>query len=235
MFLSVVLVVASCGGGGETSDGSTTTAAGDPPATTAASAITEAPATTEAPTTLPPTTAAPTTTTQPGAEGTVPDPTAGATLVPYSDENITAGDVFLYWYREDGGNYVVIYAGPGIAGASGQALCPGNSIATPAFEFISNTPVEGGSCEGFTTDTASVQVCSGDVWIYRTAIPADSEGTLFGSLEWTAADGTIKGLTSQFETTNDIPTIEYGLGSYSLWEGFTSDGSTTITCSNPMP
>jgi hypothetical protein len=153
--------------------------------------------------------------------------------VPYSDENITAGDVFLYWYREDGGNYVAVYAGPGIAGAEGQALCPGNSIATPSFEFISNTPVEDGSCEGFNTDTASVQVCSGDVWLYRSAIPGDTQGTLFGSLEWNAADGTVKGLTSQFDTSGDIPTIEYGLTTYSLWEGFTSDGSITITCSDP--
>jgi hypothetical protein len=166
----------------------------------------------------------------------IPDPATGVTLVPYSDENVTAGDVFLYWYRDAvAGSYLALYTGPGVAGAEGMSLCPGNSIATPDFMHISNTPVEDGSCEGFPTDTASIQVCSGGVWIYRTAIPGDLEGTLFGSLEWRADDGTIKGLTSQFTTTSDMPTFEYGLASYTLWDGFTSDGSSQITCDEPMP
>jgi len=231
LLLLIALVAASCGG--DTTEESTTTP-DDGGVTTTAAPTTTVPATT---TTAAPTTTVPaTTTTAPaGPVGMIPDPPTGVTLVPYADENITAGDVFLYWYREDAaGNYLAIYAGPGIAGAEGLALCPGNSIAVPDFRNISNTPVEDGSCEDFPTDTSSVQVCSGGVWIYRTAIPADLEGTLFGSLEWTSADGSVKGLTSQFVAIPDLPTFEYGLSSYSLWDGFTSDGSSEITCSNPM-
>lgn len=231
--LSVLLVVfallvVACAG--ETTEETTTTAA-EPAATT-----TQAPQ--PAPTTT--TTAAPvattTTTLAPaGPEGMIPDPTTGVTLVPYADENITSGDVFVYWYRgADGGNYLALYTGPGVAGSEGQALCPGNSISTPEFLHVSNTPVESGSCEGFPTPPASVQVCSGGVWIYETAIPSDVEGTLYGSLEWNAADGTIKGLTSQFPTAPDLPEFAYGLSSYSLWSGFTSDGSSEITCDPPM-
>lgn len=224
----LTVVIAACGGG--ESEGSTTTEGGDTTTTTEPAA--ETTTTTAAATT---TTAAATTTTEAAAEsGMIPDPSTGVTLVPGSDENITAGDVFLYWYRDSvSGNYLALYAGPGIAGAAGQALCPGNSIFTTEFLHISNTPVETGSCEGFPTDTASVQVCSGDVWIYQTAIPGDLEGTLYGSLEWNAADGTIKGLTSQFPTESEIGTFEYGLNSYSLWDGFTSDGSSEITCEPP--
>jgi len=226
VILVMGLVMTSCGGGA--SEESTTTT-GDP----------GTPTTTEAPAGITTTTAAPATTSTtaaPAAEGMIPDPDSGVTLAPYSDENITAGDVFLYWYRDIvGGNYLALYAGPGIAGAAGQALCPGNSIAVPDFIHISNTPVEDGACDGFPTDVASVQVCSGDVWIYQTAIPGDLEGTLFGSLEWTAGDGTIKGLTSQFPTDPDLPQFEYGLGTYALWDGFTSDGSSQVTCGEPMP
>jgi hypothetical protein len=225
----VALILSGCGGDSGTGDDATTAAATTQATTTTTTAA--ATTTTAAPTT---TTAAAPTTTEAAAAGVVPDPTSGATLVPGSPENITAGDVFVYWYRDSvAGNYVVLYTGPGIAGAEGLGLCPGNSIAAPGFMHISNTPVEDGSCDGFPTETASVQVCSGDVWIYRTAIPGDLEGTLFGSLEWTSTDGSIKGLTSQFPTSPDLPTLEYGLASYSLWEGFTSDGSSTITCSAP--
>ncbi len=218
--VAVVLLLAACGGD---ADGASTTAAGAE--TTEATAV---PTSTEAPAT--------TTTTSAGAEGAIPDPQAGVTLVPGAGEDITAGDVFLYWYRDTvGGNYVALYAGPGIAGSAGLALCPGNSIASPDFKHISNTPVEDGSCEGFPTESASVQVCSGDVWLYRTLIPGDAEGTLYGSLEWNATDGSIKGLSSQFQTAPDLPELAFGLASYDLWEGFTSDGSSMITCSAPMP
>lgn len=225
----VLLVVVSACGGDTTTDDEVTA---DSPTTT--TTVAEVTTTTTVATTS---TTAATTTTMPvaEAEGMIPDPASGATLVPYGDENITTGDVFVYWYRDTvGGNYVVLYAGPGIAGAAGQALCPGNSIAAPDFMHISNTPVEEGSCEeGFDSEPASVQVCSGGVWLYRTNIPGDLEGTLYGSLEWTSADGTVKGLTSQFPTSPDLPELQYGLASYALWEGFTSDGSTVVTCSNP--
>ena len=114
-------------------------------------------------------------------------------------------------------------------------LCPGNSIATPDFLHISNTPTEDGSCTDFPTDTAAVQVCSGDVWLNQTLIPGDLEGILYGSLEWNADDGSIQGKYSQFDSASDIGEFEFGLASYDLWEGFTSDGSTTITCDAPMP
>lgn len=226
--VGLVLVTASCGG--ESADTTTTEAADEQ--------TTQAPATTTTVQETTTSTAPATTTTRAGvsADEAIPDPSSGATLVPYADENITSGDVFIYWYRDSAsGSYLALYAGPGIAGASGQALCPGNSISTPDFIHISNTPVEDGSCEGFTTDTASVQVCSGDVWIYRTLIPGDLEGTLYGSLEWNSDDGTVKGLTSQFPTDSEIGEFEFGLGSYGLWSGFTSDGSSLITCDAPMP
>jgi hypothetical protein len=232
--LLVAVLAASCGGGFSedttttTGEAAETTTTGASETTTTAAAVTT---TTVAPETT--TTVAATTTEDAGA-GMIPDPSSGATLVPYADEDITAGDVYIYWYRDSaGGNYVALYAGPGIAGAEGLALCPGNSIAAPDTLNVSNTPVEDGSCQDFPTETASVQVCSGGVWLYQTAIPGDLEGTLFGSLEWNAQDGSIKGLTSQFPTSPDLPSFEYGLFAYSLWDGFTSDGSSRITCDGP--
>jgi len=224
------MVVASCGGAASDDTTTTTATAAEATTTTAAAETT----TTASPTTTTSAVVA-TTTTEDADAGMIPDPSSGATLVPYSAEDITAGDVFIYWYRDSaGGNYLALYAGPGIAGAEGLALCPGNSIAAPGIMNVSNTPVEDDSCQDFPTETASVQVCTGGVWLYNTAIPGDLEGTLFGSLEWNAGDGTIKGLTSQFATSPDLPSFEYGLSSYSLWDGFTSDGSSMITCGDPM-
>lgn len=229
--LLIALMVASCGGGDSSEDTTTTTVAEAEATTTTAAAATTS---TAAPATT--TTAAATTTTTDAGAGTIPDPSSGATLVPGFDEDITAGDVYVYWYRDSAsGNYLALYAGPGIAGAEGMALCPGNSIAAPDFMNVSNTPVEDGSCQDFPTEQSSVQVCTGGVWLYQTLIPGDLEGTLWGSLEWNADDGTIKGLYSQFPTSPDLPSFEYGLASYSLWDGFTSDGSSVITCGDPMP
>ena len=225
-----LLVVSACSGGA--TDESTTTTAGDPVETSTSTSTLPPEATS---TTAPP--PAVTSTTQSvGGEGSIPDPASGATLFPYADENITAGDVFIYWYRETGGgNYLAVYTGPGIAGSEGQGLCPGNSVlVTPDYLNVSNTPVEDGSCEGFPTERASVQVCSGGVWIYRTAIPGDTQGNLIGSLEWNSAGGGIKGLTSGFESSQEIGEFEFGLGTYTLWDGFTSDGSSQISCDAPM-
>lgn len=223
------LVVVACASG--SAEETTTTTADERAATTSeAPEPAQATTTTETPAATTTTTLAPVT-----PDGVIPDPTTGVTLVPYADENITVGDVFVYWYRgANGGNYLALYTGPGVEGSEGQALCPGNSIATTEFLHISNTPVESGSCEGFPTAVASVQVCSGGVWIYETAIPGDVEGTLYGSLEWNAADGSVKGLTSQFPTTPDMSEFTYGLASYSLWSGFTSDGSSEVSCDPPM-
>ncbi len=224
----IVVVLAACGpadSGDQPEDSETTSTQSQPaPETTTTAA---APATT---TTAP----EPTTTTE--SMEMIPDPTSGATLVPNSAENVVAGDVFIYWFRDTAsGNYLAMYTGPGIAGSAGQMLCPGNSIFTTGFEHISNTPSETGACEGFTTMTAAMQVCSGGVWIYRTLIPGDLDGVLYGSLEWNSADGTITGLSSQFDTSPDLGTFEFGRSSYALWEGFTSDGSTSVSCSDPMP
>ena len=71
------------------------------------------------------------------------------------------------------------------------------------------------------------------MWIFRTAIPNDAEGTVWGSLEWNADGGSIKGTTSQLATTQDFGEFEYGLSSYSLWDGFTYDGSSMINCLDP--
>jgi hypothetical protein len=227
----LALTLGACGGngGGDT----IATEAGDPSTTEAAGETTMPTETTALPDT---TTPVGSTTTVATAEGSIPDPVAGATLVGDPTTDITAGDVFVYWYRDAGsGKYLAVYTGPGITGSSGQQLCPGNSIAAPDFMYVSNTPIEDGSCEGFPTEAASVQVCSGDVWLYQTAIPGDVEGTLYGSLEWSADDGSIQGKYSQFPTSTEIGEFEYGLGSYDLWDGFTSDGSSTITCDKPLP
>lgn len=229
LFAVVVLIFTACAGG-EAETSTSTTVDGTPDTTDAP----EEPATTMADEVTTTIAAAPTTVAE-GTSGAIPDPTGGATLVPYDTENITTGDVFIYWYRDTtSGNYLAMYTGPGIAGAEGMALCPGNSISTPEFLHVSNTPVEDASCEGFPTPSSSVQICSSGVWIYLTAIPGDLDGTLFGSLEWTSDDGVIRGLTSQYDTSSDIFDFEYGLSSYTLWDGFTADGSSQITCDEPM-
>ena len=101
----------------------------------------------------------------------------------------------------------------GLNYAEGDALCPGNSIRTSnGFEFVSNAPTDEGACEGFSTLTTDPnvgpQVCL-DTVIYRTAIPSNLTGTLYGTLEALADEGaSLIGLTSQAETAGNAPEID---------------------------
>ena len=163
----------------------------------------------------------------------MPENNSGWTLQPYAEEDITSGPVVAYWYRgANAGNYVVVYTGAGIAGAtSQQMLCPGNSIFTPEFLHISNAETVPGSCGGFGTDPGTLRACDHGIWIYETNIPGDLEGTLFASLEWRSDDGGVRGLSSQAETMPEMAELEPGLDSYAVPPWFTDDGSSTIECS----
>lgn len=118
--------------------------------------------------------------------------------------------VEAHWYKS-GGRYVVAYIGLDMSVAG--PLCPGNSIRTATgFEFVSNAPTEEGACEGFTTLTSDPdvgpRVCQG-ILLYVTAIPSDTQGTLYGTLEMLADDGAaLIGLTSTAESSPDIPEID---------------------------
>lgn len=128
-----------------------------------------------------------------------------------SELPVAPGSVEVRWYTS-GDVYAVAYVGLDLAQTG--PLCPGNSILTPAgqFEHGTNAPTEEGACEGFTTvsDDPAVgpQPC-GDSVVYLTAIPSTEEGTLFGTVEDLADDGSaIVGLTSQSETSDEIPELD---------------------------
>jgi hypothetical protein len=120
------------------------------------------------------------------------------------------GSVEAHWYQADG-VYVVAYMGLDATGSS--PLCPGNSILTGnGFEHVSNAPTEDGACNGFSTLTTDPnvgpQVCL-DTLVYVTAIPSNLAGTLFGTLEALADEGTaLIGLTSQAESDGNAPEID---------------------------
>ena len=105
-----------------------------------------------------------------------------------------ANSVTAHWYQSEG-FYVVVY------GALDPALevCPGNSIQTSAgFVNVSNAPMNGADCSFapvVAEAPAGVVMCDRLV-SYVTLIPADTEGTLFGTIEL-MADGLGVGLTSQ--------------------------------------
>ena len=119
------------------------------------------------------------------------------------------GMVTANWFTS-GGFYVVAYFGLDLE-ASGP-LCPGNSILSGGnFQHISNAPTEDGACEGFPTLTDDPDVgpmdCHGTLF-YRTAIPSDLQGTLFGTLEMLDEDGNLAGITSQAESTTEMLEID---------------------------
>jgi hypothetical protein len=120
------------------------------------------------------------------------------------------GTVFANWFTS-GGFYVVGYYGLDLD-VSG-ALCPGNSIMTGGtWLHISNAPTEDGACEGFPTLTEDPEVgpvddCHGTLF-YRTAIPSDLQGTLYGTIEMLDADGNLVGITSQAESTTEMLEID---------------------------
>lgn len=115
------------------------------------------------------------------------------------------GTVTANWFTS-GGYYVVGYYGLDLE-ASGP-LCPGNSILSGGnFIHVTNAPTDEGACEGFPTLTDDPEVgpveCHGTLF-YRTAIPSDLQGTLFGTIEMLDADGALVGITSQAESTTDM-------------------------------
>ena len=112
---------------------------------------------------------------------------------------IAPGSVIARWYQSDG-MYVVHYDGLDLA-VTGP-LCPGNSIQTAAgFDSVSNAPTGDGACSTATTlvdPPTGVRLC-GDQVLYLTAIPVETEGTLYGTIERFREDDTIIGLTSKVE------------------------------------
>ncbi len=120
------------------------------------------------------------------------------------------GTVTANWFTS-GGFYVVAYYGVDLETAG--ALCPGNSIFTDASGWIhiSNAPTEEGACEGFPTLTDDPAVgpvdCHGELF-YRTAIPSDLQGTLYGTIEMLDPDGNLVGITSQVNSSTDMLEID---------------------------
>ena len=129
----------------------------------------------------------------------------------FEDSELPAlpGSVSAHWFTS-GGFYVVAYYGLDLAGSG--PLCPGNSILSGGgWLHVSNSPTEEGACENFVTLTDDPDVgpidCHG-VLFYRTAIPSDLQGTLFGTLEMLDADGNMLGMSSQAESTTEMLEID---------------------------
>lgn len=132
-------------------------------------------------------------------------------LVDFEESELPAppGTVFANWFTY-GGFYVVGYYGLDLE--TSGALCPGNSIMTGGtWLHVSNAPTEDGACEGFPTLTDNPDVgpvdCHGTLF-YRTAIPSDLQGTLYGTIEMLDADGNLVGITSQAESTTEMLEID---------------------------
>lgn len=134
----------------------------------------------------------------------------GMAPLEFQDSDLPAppGSVTANWFTS-GGFYVVAYYGLDLE--SSGPLCPGNSILSGSFLHVSNAPTEDGACEGFPTLTEDPDVgpidCHGTLF-YRTAIPSDLQGTLFGTLEMLDPDGNLVGMTSQAESTPDMLEID---------------------------
>ena len=149
------------------------------------------------------------------ALGVEPDTTYKVSLedfqrVAFEESELPAapGSITAQWYTS-GDRYVVAYVGLDVSGR--VALCPGNSILTNAgFEHVSNAPTTEGACAGFptlTSDPAVGPVVCQEILFYRTAIPSDLQGALFGTLEALSEDGAIVGLTSAVQSTGDMPEL----------------------------
>lgn len=163
--------------------------------------------------------------------GDIQESFVGAVAEPYSDPPIVDGEVKVYFNNGTSGDMVAIYHGPGLSDPTG--LCPGNSLLGDSFQFVSNAPATEGACEGFTTDVGSVRVCTSNVWLYQTKIPNDSVGDLFGSLEILSDIG-FEGLTAIATNSPGTPPIDYSADDYTISAMFTSDGSTQISCAQPL-
>lgn len=169
LVLVVGLIVTACGG--DSTDQGTATTEAEP----IQPAPTDAPTTTE--TVVTTTTAA-----AAGPDGQIPELNVSAALQPYGTEDITQGQVVVYWYRgSNRGIYVALYTGEGIANAAGLKLCPGNSIATDNFYHIPNAPSEDGACEWDPADVGSLQVCDQASGSTRLSFPVISKASSTGA------------------------------------------------------
>ena len=218
LLFALVLLAAACGGDDEPVSTPAPTTAAPAPTTAAPAPTTAAPAPTTAapaPTTAAPasTTAAPAPTTAAPAPGPESRPPAAVTAsLEFSYHTagtfdpaamgFDVGEVTAEWYSADG-FFVVVFAGLDL-GVTGP-LCPGASVALGGtdFQFVANAPTEGADCSSFATLSNDPDVrayeCDG-VLSFRTAIPVDAAGTLYGTVE-RPADGGIMGITSTVPNT----------------------------------
>jgi len=220
LVIALVLIAAACGG----DDSAETTAT-----TAGATTTTSAPATTTT-TTAPATTtteATTTTTTSPVPSGPDARPATPVSAIMGADPanetyfttgtfdagvmGIEPGAATAEWFRAEG-FYVVFFSG--VTTADTGPLCPGASVATDRFEFVSNAPSAGADCSSFSTLSSDPTVraleCNGSI-AYRTAIPEDSVGILFGTLE-KPVDAGIMGITSLSDSSvGEIPEVDLSL------------------------
>ena len=207
------VLIAACTGDDDstpTPEASPANGAGDATPTTAATQ-TPTPGATDEPAATPGEVALPDTPIAATLDSTYKTGSVGAPPAP-DELPVPVLSVEARWYQS-GGRYVVYYDGFSLAQSS--PLCPGNSIKTEAgFENISNAPTAEGACTGATTlsddPAVGVKLC-GDQVLYVTEIPADSVGTLNGTIEVYLDDGMIIGVTSRSETSaGAAPEIDLG-------------------------
>lgn len=160
---------------------------------------------------------------------TITESFVGAPLVPYGDSTIVDGEVKAYWNNGSNGTLVAIYHGAGLSDLT--SLCPGNSAFTDgAFQYVTNTPAGAGACDGFPTPTSSLLVCTSNVILYQSAIPNNTVGDLYASLEWSLEDGSISGMSGVSVNQPDTPEIDFDARVFDISPMFTSDGASEITC-----
>jgi hypothetical protein len=138
--------------------------------------------------------------------------------------------VEAHWYRS-GGVYVVVFGGLDLDETG--SICPGSSIQTDAgFEHVTNSPTEEGACEGAPTIAGSgtgARAC-GRLLLYITAIPEETEGDLFASVERYARSGKIIGVTGVVAADmSAAPEIDPEADRYTVQEGMI-EGTTEVTC-----
>jgi len=216
------LVTTACG----SSDDTTTT--GAPIAIITPTTAEEATTTTAAETT---TSEAEVTTTAGGEETTttelvaavVAPTTAIGSLEPYGPGEgghmFPPGSVEAHWYQWNG-SYVVLYRG--FDATAGQEICAGNSILEDlGFNHVTNSPYLN-DADVICIDAAEileppdgVQAC-GPLLYYLTAIPVDTSGTLYGTMEIGFGDGRWEGQTSTTPSDASVPQFEPGLAAYEL-------------------
>jgi hypothetical protein len=155
----------------------------------------------------------------------------GSRVPPRQEElPVPLNTVEAHWYRS-GGMYVVVFGGLDLDETG--SICPGSSIQTDAgFEHVTNSPTEEGACEGAPTiagSGAGVRAC-GPLLLYITAIPEDTEGDLFASVERYARSGKIIGVTGVVAADmSAAPEIDPEADGYTLQEGMI-EGTTEVSC-----